>query len=250
MISGSGTSCQIARAILSSPLANEVWTLMLYDIEMDAWESSSKGSVLYCNPYKKLVHFNWLGFINEPMKQHFLAEVLLAVAQLSGNIGKTKAAEALVPVIGTAYGMLMKQRYHELSAFQKMVSIALANEQTHQKTSCSDVYWKEFAENEPVYDRLQPIDVSLSHQVMLGAMSTISGTFNEDSSIPLKMAKSFASLVTMSTFISMQEGVSEKWATWSTDLDQQQFCRMYLFRTFHINNPSMTFGKSPRLVPF
>ncbi|XP_045170215.2 uncharacterized protein LOC123532719 [Mercenaria mercenaria] len=129
-----GTSRQVARAIMSSSLANEINTLIIYDTEMDARECSTKGSTLRSKQYQSLGNFNWTDIINElVVKQSFLAEVLLAVALPSGKIGNTKATEGLVPVIGTVYGMLMKQRFHELSAIQKVISISLANEQAHQK---------------------------------------------------------------------------------------------------------------------
>ena len=101
---------------------------------MDARECSTKGSALCSKQYQNLKEFKWVDIMDELMvKQSFLAEVLLAVTLPSGKIGNTKATEALVPVLGTVYGILMKQRFHELSAVQKVVSIALANEQTHQK---------------------------------------------------------------------------------------------------------------------
>ena len=79
-----------------------------------------------------------------------MAEVLLAVILPTSKIGHSKATNSLVPVIGAVYGILMKQRFHELSLVQKVLSVTLANEQTHQKVNrvtvetCSLFYFSLF----------------------------------------------------------------------------------------------------------
>ncbi|XP_052809488.1 uncharacterized protein LOC128237953 [Mya arenaria] len=108
-------------------------------------------------------------------KQPLLAEVLLAVTLPTSKIGHSSATNSLVPVIGAIYGMLMKQRFHELSLVQKVVTITLANEQTHQK----------------VYDRLQPLGITLSHSGLLSTMDTISGHFKTELIDAIKERKQF-----------------------------------------------------------
>ena len=133
---GTGTSREVARAIMSTSLADEIQTLIINDTEMDARDSANKGSALYCKNYNDMVEFKWKDIVMELIgKQSFLAEVLLAVALPTGKVGNTQATESLVPVLGTIFGMLMKQRFQALSAVQKIVSVTLASEQTHQKVS-------------------------------------------------------------------------------------------------------------------
>lgn len=76
-------------------------------------------------------------------KQTFLTEILLAVSFPTGKIGSTTVTEAIVPVLGCVYGMLMKQRFHELSRLQRVISMALANEQTAQKVPI-EISWSVF----------------------------------------------------------------------------------------------------------
>jgi putative copper export protein len=119
---------------MSSSLKEEVKSLFIYDIEMDARECSSKSSILCHKQYKDLKEFQWSDILKELVsRQSTLAEVLLAVALPTGKIGNTKPIEALCPVVGTIYGMLMMQRFHQLSAVQRFITATLANEQTHQK---------------------------------------------------------------------------------------------------------------------
>ncbi|WAR12559.1 hypothetical protein MAR_026739, partial [Mya arenaria] len=185
----------------------------------------------------------------------FHADVLLAVSLPSGKIGNTKATEALVPVIGTAYGMLMKQRYHELSAVQKMVSIVLANEQTHQKVVFFNVsvltfqFLMEILLFSGLYDRLQPIGVSLSHQGMLGAMSAISGSFNEELINAIKDGKKFRIL---GDNVNFHMGVDQARKSIRKVGHMQHWfgSAAILQNIFNMNNPSMTFGKSPHLASF
>lgn len=132
-----GSSRQFARALMSSSLKEEVKSLFIYDIEMDARECSSKSSILCHKQYKDLKEFQWSDILKELVsRQSTLAEVLLAVALPTGKIGNTKPIEALCPVVGTIYGMLMMQRFHQLSAVQRFITATLANEQTHQKFCC------------------------------------------------------------------------------------------------------------------
>ncbi|XP_053388326.1 uncharacterized protein LOC128551481 [Mercenaria mercenaria] len=139
---------------------------------MDARELSTKAVLCAVSKqYQSLRNFNWTDIINELV----IKQMLLAVALPSGKIGNTKATEGLVPVIGTVYGMLMKQRFQEFSAVQKVISISLGNEQAHQK----------------VYDRLQPLGVSLSHQGMLETMSAISNSFKTELTECVKQGKTF-----------------------------------------------------------
>ena len=132
--SGTVHSRQIAKAIMTSSLYQDIKTLFLYDIERNARECANEGSALYCNGCQNLVQFKWEKILTEVIgKQTLLAEVLLAVVFPSGKIGNSKESEMLVPVLGTVYGILMKQRFRKLTLVQKVVSIALGNEQTHQK---------------------------------------------------------------------------------------------------------------------
>jgi hypothetical protein len=118
------------------PIGEELKNLTLFDLEMEARECANKGSALYLKNFEHLMKFSWENIIKELVeKQSFLAEVLLTMTLPQQKIGETTSTEALVPVLGTTYAMLMKQRYHALSGVQKMISVALANEQTHQKVS-------------------------------------------------------------------------------------------------------------------
>lgn len=118
------------------PIEEELKNLTLFDLEMEARECANKGSALYLKNFEHLMKFSWENIIKElVVKQSFLAEVLLTMTLPQQKIGETTSIEALVPVLGTTYAMLMKQRYHALSGVQKMISVALANEQTHQKVS-------------------------------------------------------------------------------------------------------------------
>lgn len=133
--SETGTLNQVARAALGiGGLGEAIKNIFLFDTEMEAKECSNKGSPLYLKNYEHLVNFQWGKIIDELMKkQTFLAEVLLAIALPKDRIGNTTATEALVPVLGMVYGALMKQRFYALNGVQKMITTALANEQTHQK---------------------------------------------------------------------------------------------------------------------
>jgi len=114
--------------------------LTLFDLEIEAKECANKGSALYLKNFENLVNFSWDNIIEEiSEKQIFLAEVLLSIALPKNKIGDTKITEALVPVVGTTYAILMKQRYCALSGVQKMISLALANEHTHQKVNVEQV---------------------------------------------------------------------------------------------------------------
>ena len=114
--------------------------MTLFDLEMEAHECANKGSALFLKNFEQLMKFSWDNIIKEFVeKQSFLAEVLITMTLPRTKIGETATTEALVPVLGTTYAMLMKQRYHALSGVQKMISAALANEQTHQKV-ISSVY--------------------------------------------------------------------------------------------------------------
>lgn len=129
-----GSSKHIAREILSSSLGHQIKTLLLQDTELEAKDCASRSSVLHQKQYKNLKEFNWEEVVNEMVKrQTFLTEILLAVSFPTGKIGSTTVTEAIVPVMGCVYGILMKQRFHELSRLQRVISMALANEQTAQK---------------------------------------------------------------------------------------------------------------------
>ena len=52
---GTGTSREVARAIMSSSLADEIQTLIINDTEIDARDSANKGSALYCKNYINIV---------------------------------------------------------------------------------------------------------------------------------------------------------------------------------------------------
>jgi hypothetical protein len=119
---------------MASPLFEEIKTMILSDIEIDARECANTGSALYCNNYHELMQFKWDAILTELIdKQTFLAEVLMAVAYPVHMIGNSKKSESLVSVLSTVYGILMKRRFKKLSLIQKVVSIALANEHAHQK---------------------------------------------------------------------------------------------------------------------
>jgi hypothetical protein len=101
---------------MSSSLAEELKCLIRYDIDMEAKESATRSSVLNHKTYDCLATFSWDNIISELItKQPFLSEILLAVALPAAKIGNLQATESVVPVIGTIYGMLMKERFHELS---------------------------------------------------------------------------------------------------------------------------------------
>ena len=120
---GRGSPQQIARGLMSSSLAEELKCLVLYDVEMEARECATRRSVLNKKQYEDLATFSWDNIVAEMIdKQTFLAEILLAVALPTGKIGNLAATEYVVPVLGTVYGMLMKERFHELSSVQKVVA--------------------------------------------------------------------------------------------------------------------------------
>lgn len=137
-ITGSCTSRDAAGRLFSSTIRGNIILEVLYDVENDAKECCTKDSALCQKQYSDISCFNWEGIITELVNQQpILAEVLLAVALPAAKIGNSQALKSVMPVIGTVYCMLMKQRYHELSALQKIVAITLANEQTNQKvTTC------------------------------------------------------------------------------------------------------------------
>jgi len=117
---------------MSSSLSDELKSLFIFDIEMEARECNH--SILTRKCFKDLKEFKWADILHEMGKrQGTLAEVLLAVALPTAKIGNKKSSEALCPVIATVYGMLMMQRSKELSSVQKFITAVLANEQTHQK---------------------------------------------------------------------------------------------------------------------
>lgn len=114
----------------------EICLQIFYDIEGDAKDCCNKNSVLFKHSFRSLCEFSWDSIIEELLtKQPFLADILLPVALPAGKIGNKKATESVLPVIGAVYGILLKQRYHELSANQKVVAMTLANEQAHQKVT-------------------------------------------------------------------------------------------------------------------
>ncbi|WAR13400.1 hypothetical protein MAR_027580 [Mya arenaria] len=158
---------------MSSSLAEELKCIVLYDVEIEARECATKMSVLNKKQYENLATFSWDNIIAEMTdKQTFLAEILLAVALPWKYLAAT---EYVVPVLGTVYGILIKERFCELSSVQKVVAVTLANEQTHLK----------------VYDRLQPLGISLSHSGMLETMSAISGRFNTELINSIQEGKKF-----------------------------------------------------------
>ncbi|XP_052284262.1 uncharacterized protein LOC127880853 isoform X2 [Dreissena polymorpha] len=131
------TPQQMARTMMGiTSLGEELRNIVLFDLEMEAQECANKGSALYLKHFDNLIKFRWENIINEMVKkQSFLAQVLLTITLPRNKIGDSKRTQDLVPVLGTAYAILMKQRYSALSGVQKMISVALANEQTHQKIS-------------------------------------------------------------------------------------------------------------------
>ncbi|WAR23372.1 hypothetical protein MAR_037041 [Mya arenaria] len=147
---------------MQSPQRGSIILEVLYDIENSARENCTRNCVLHGTSYEELSSFSWDDVMEELLtKQPLLAEVLLAVTLPTSKIGHSSATNSLVPVIGAIYGMLMKQRFHELSLVQKVVTITLANEQTHQKVnSCFALSTIEIVISDIVtivYDRLQPL---------------------------------------------------------------------------------------------
>lgn len=133
-----GDTADIASAILKIPCLHDTLKVMiLHDIEEDARKSASrKHSVLKSGNFTDLNSFSWDRILQEMVeKQSLLTEVLLSVAMPSSRIGSSKATESLVPMLGCVYAILMKARFHELSAVQRVLSLALANEHTHQKVN-------------------------------------------------------------------------------------------------------------------
>ena len=91
-------------------------------------------SVLGKKSYADLTCFSWDKVIKEMAeKQSFLTEILLAVALPTQKIRSFSAVHKLVPMMGCVYSILMKARHKELTLMQKVVTLALANEHTHQK---------------------------------------------------------------------------------------------------------------------
>ncbi|KAL4217096.1 hypothetical protein ACF0H5_023551 [Mactra antiquata] len=127
---------EISTKLMSSPLRGEIILTVLSDIEHQFAECCTKGNILSNKTFTNLVNFQWCDIIESlVLQQPLLAEVLLAVALPTSKIGCVKTTESALPVLGSVYGMLMKQRYHELSLVQKIVAVTLANEQTNQKVN-------------------------------------------------------------------------------------------------------------------
>ena len=121
---------------MTTSFGDEVIKQIINDIEMDARECANTGSVLCQKKYADLKNFQWDNIVNELVsKNTLLSQVLLAVALPTSKIGNTQFTEKLCPVISTVYGILMKQRFKDLCAVQKFVTVSLANEHTHEKVN-------------------------------------------------------------------------------------------------------------------
>ncbi|KAH3695165.1 hypothetical protein DPMN_082621 [Dreissena polymorpha] len=117
----------MARTMMGiTSLGEELRNIVLFDLEMEAQECANKGSALYLKHFDNLIKLRWENIINEMVKkQSFLAQVLLTITLPRNKIGDSKRTQDLVPVLGTAYAILMKQRYSALSGVQKMISVDL-----------------------------------------------------------------------------------------------------------------------------
>ena len=79
--SGSGSSQQLARGLLTTSVGKVVIKLLINDIEMDARECTNKGTFLCQKQYQDLKNFQWENIVGELVsKQSLLSEVLLALA--------------------------------------------------------------------------------------------------------------------------------------------------------------------------
>ncbi|KAL4223834.1 hypothetical protein ACF0H5_008606 [Mactra antiquata] len=101
---------EISTKLMSSPLRGEIILTVLSDIEHQFAECCTKGNILSNKTFTNLVNFQWCDIIESlVLQQPLLAEVLLAVALPTSKIGCVKATESALPVLGSVYGMLMKQ---------------------------------------------------------------------------------------------------------------------------------------------
>lgn len=91
-----------------------------------------QSSYLIENDYSSMTSFSWSKILEEMKTRHpILLRFLLAVC--SPNTDPEKIPESMAPVLGMVYAILMQKRWHELSLVQRVISILLSMEHTHQK---------------------------------------------------------------------------------------------------------------------
>jgi hypothetical protein len=89
---GNCTASEEAAKLMQSPLRSTILLEVLYDIENNAREASTRSSGLHGNSYDDLCSLNWNDILEELLTQQpFLVEVLLAVTLPTSKIGHSKA---------------------------------------------------------------------------------------------------------------------------------------------------------------
>ncbi|KAL5008521.1 hypothetical protein ScPMuIL_014102 [Solemya velum] len=149
-----GTVSDIANKIFNvRHLKDFLWLLFLEEVERNAQcVCKNKSNYLRRTDYDSLVNFDWCYIVDEMLlKQPLLTDILLAACTEPKKLGKTVHFDKIMKELGLIYGILMKRRLITLSRVQRVIAMSLANEKVNVK----------------VYDRLQPLGVTVTHSIVL-----------------------------------------------------------------------------------
>ncbi|KAL5004258.1 hypothetical protein ScPMuIL_017714 [Solemya velum] len=173
-----GTVSDIANKIFNvRHLKDFLWFLFLEEVERNAQcVCKNKSNYLRRTDYDSLVNFDWCYIVDEMLlKQPLLTDILLAACTEPKKLGKTVHFDKIMKELGLIYGILMKRRLITLSRVQRVIAMSLANEKVNVK----------------VYDRLQPLGVTVSHSIMLKVQKQVSSDIQKTLTTAVKEGKTF-----------------------------------------------------------
>jgi hypothetical protein len=129
-----GSADDIAKKVMDiSPIREAINRILLSDLNSSAVNVTNNKSVLFKKSFDELNTFQWNDIVDECVSsQPMLADIILTIMTRQ-TVTTDNITEDLVPKLGLLYAIMMQERYHKLSLVQRVLAIALKDEQTHEK---------------------------------------------------------------------------------------------------------------------
>lgn len=132
------SSLEKAKQIMNiKSLRESLWALFKLEVEESAkYIACKKNSCLGQVMYDNLRCFEWENIIEEMfIHQPRLLQVLVTVSTGENKLNDECHYKSAAKEIGLIYGILMKRRCHTLSQVQRVIALAIAQENVHQKVN-------------------------------------------------------------------------------------------------------------------
>lgn len=132
------SSLEIAKQIMNIKCLREsLWALFMLEVEESAkYIACKRNSCLGLVTYDHLKCFEWENIIEEIyIYQPRLLQVLITISTGENKLQDECHYKSAAKEIGLIYGILMKRRCHTLSQVQRVIALAIAQENVHQKVN-------------------------------------------------------------------------------------------------------------------